>query len=219
MQIAASARILSRVILDETAIVGDFAIIGEWPDEADADKPQTVLGPGTLLRSHTVIYAGVTAGDHFQTGHGALIREYTRLGSDVSIGSHSVLEHHVEVGNRVRVHTGVFIPEYTRLEDDCWIGPKVTMTNAPHPRCVNIPKCLAGVTIGRGAKIGANATLLPGVKIGEMALIGAGAVVTKDIPPGKVAVGVPARVIASIQDLKCPLDGVTPPYSFDEIKG
>ncbi len=43
--------------------------------------------------------------------------------------------------------------------------------------------------------IGANASILPGVRVGSGSVVGAGAVVTRDIPPGKVVVGVPARVI------------------------
>jgi acetyltransferase-like isoleucine patch superfamily enzyme len=112
----------------------------------------------------------------------------------------------------VRIHSGAFIPEYTILEDDCWIGPRVVFTNAPHPRCVNLPRCLRGVTVRRGAKIGANVTLLPGVVIGEYALVGAGAVVTKDVAPRAVVTGSPARQAGTIDDLVCPADGITRPY-------
>jgi acetyltransferase-like isoleucine patch superfamily enzyme len=55
--------------------------------------------------------------------------------------------------------------------------------------------------IKRGAKIGANSTILPGVVIGEHALIGAGSVVAKDVPPGAVVVGNPARTIRHISEL------------------
>ncbi|MDW8105578.1 MAG: DapH/DapD/GlmU-related protein, partial [Armatimonadota bacterium] len=54
-------------------------------------------------------------------------------------------------------------------------------------------KRFQGPTVRRGARIGANATVLPGVEIGEEALIAAGAVVTKDVPARKVYAGVPAR--------------------------
>jgi acetyltransferase-like isoleucine patch superfamily enzyme len=55
--------------------------------------------------------------------------------------------------------------------------------------------------IRRGAKIGANVTILPGVVIGENALVGAGSVVAKDVPAGAVVVGNPARVIRKISEL------------------
>jgi acetyltransferase-like isoleucine patch superfamily enzyme len=50
--------------------------------------------------------------------------------------------------------------------------------------------------------IGVNAIILPNVKIGRNSIVGSGAVVTKDIPPQSVAAGVPARVIATVEDYK-----------------
>ena len=49
------------------------------------------------------------------------------------------------------------------------------------------------VRIGAWADIGVNAVILPGVTVGKGAIVGAGAVVTKDVPPFAVVVGVPAR--------------------------
>jgi UDP-2-acetamido-3-amino-2,3-dideoxy-glucuronate N-acetyltransferase len=46
----------------------------------------------------------------------------------------------------------------------------------------------------RGARIGANVTLLPGLTIGEDALVAAGSVVTRDVPARKIVLGSPARV-------------------------
>jgi acetyltransferase-like isoleucine patch superfamily enzyme len=218
MTIASTARIADGVALAADTAVGDYVIVGEHPEGSDSPPPATSIGAGARIRSHTVIYAGVVAGDGLQTGHGALIREHTTIGDNVSIGSHSIIEHHVTIGNRVRVHSAAFIPEYCVLEDDCWIGPRVVLTNAPHPRCVNLPRCLSGVTVGRGAKVGANATILPGVVIGENALVGAGAVVTKDVPAGAVVAGSPAQERGNIDDLICPYDGVTHPYGVPDTK-
>ena len=53
--------------------------------------------------------------------------------------------------------------------------------------------------IKKGASVGANATILPGITIGASALVGAGAVVTRDVPPGKLVVGNPAKVIKDVQ--------------------
>jgi acetyltransferase-like isoleucine patch superfamily enzyme len=50
--------------------------------------------------------------------------------------------------------------------------------------------------------IGANVTIVPNVTIGSHCVIGAGSVVTKDIPTGTMAVGVPARVLKSIEKNK-----------------
>ena len=81
------------------------------------------------------------------------------------------------------------------------MGPNVVLTNAKYPLSPGVKESLRGPTLKRGAKIGANATILPGVVVGANALIGAGSVVVRDVPDGAVAVGNPARIIKHISEL------------------
>jgi acetyltransferase-like isoleucine patch superfamily enzyme len=199
---SSNAKIHPNVHLGENTTIGDYAIIGEPPRGKEPGELETRIGARAVIRSHTVIYAGNRIGDHFQSGHGVLIREENEIGDDVSIGSHSTVEHHVKIGNGVRLHSNVFVPEFSVLEDECWLGPNVVVTNARYPRSRRVKEQLQGATIKRRAKIGANATLLPGVVIGENALVGAGAVVVADVPPNAVVVGNPARVIKSVADIE-----------------
>ena len=194
-------RIYAGVELGEGADIGPFVVIGVSPRAKSEGELQTVIGPASVIRSHTVIYAGTRIGARFQTGHGVLIREDNQIGDDVSVGTGSVVEHHVIIGDRVRIHSKAFIPEFTVLEPDAWIGPNVVITNARYPRSPGVKENLRGATIRRGAKIGANSTLLPGIVIGEDSLVGAGSVVTKDVPAGVVVVGNPARILKSVRDL------------------
>lgn len=201
-QMAKSARTFHNVTIGADSMVGDFCVIGQPPRGKRAGELGTRIGARAVIRSHTVIYAGNIIGDDFQTGHGALVREENEIGNNVSIGSHSIVEHHVKIGNGVRIHSNVFVPEYSILEDDCWLGPNVVITNARYPRSKNVKENLKGAMIKRGAKIGANATLLPGIVVGENALVGAGAVVVDDVPDGAVVVGNPARVIKTIEAIE-----------------
>lgn len=194
-------RIYENVLLGAGTIVEDFCIVGALPRGASAGSLPTVIGEESVLRSHTVIYAGNTIGRRFQTGNKVNIRESNRIGNDVSVGTLSVIEHHVEIADRVRIHTQVFIPEFSVLEEGCWIGPNVVLTNAKYPLSPGVKERLAGPVIRKGAKIGANATLLPGVIVGEYALVGAGAVVVRDVPPGAVVVGNPARIVRHLSEL------------------
>jgi acetyltransferase-like isoleucine patch superfamily enzyme len=205
--------IYPNVQLGEGFTIGEYCIIGEPPRKRQPGELLTLIDEGATLRSHTVIYAGNRIGRHFQTGHGALVREENEIGDDVSIGSHSIIEHHVKIGNGVRIHSAVFVPEFSELEDGCWLGPNVVVTNALHPLCPKVKECLKGATVRRRAKIGAGVVLLPGVVIGEMALVGAGAVVVGDVPARAVMVGNPARHIKDIDDLDCPYGLEDHPYS------
>jgi acetyltransferase-like isoleucine patch superfamily enzyme len=117
------------------------------------------------------------------------------------VGTLALIEHHVEVGNNVRIHSQAFIPEFSVLADDAWLGPNVVLTNAKYPLSRGVKESLKGPCIKRGAKIGANATILPGVVIGEHTLVGAGAVVVKDVPDGVVVAGNPVRIIRKLSEL------------------
>ena len=187
--------------LGTDSVIEDYCIIGVPPRGHKKGDLKTIIGSGAVIRSHTVIYAGNQIGRNFQTGNKANIRELNIIGDNVSLGTLSVVEHHVQIGNNVRIHTQVFIPEYTIIEDDAWIGPNVVLTNAKYPLSPDAKKNLVGPTIKRGAKIGANTTLLPGVVIGENALVGAGSVVVKDVPDNTVVVGNPVRIINDMSKL------------------
>ena len=189
------------VQLGENVTVEDYVIIGKPSAGKKPGDRETVIGDRTLIRSHTVIYMGNVVGTNCQTGHNVLIREDNIIGDSVSIGSHSIVEHHVTIEDDVRIHSQAFIPEFSILKKGCWIGPNAVLTNARYPQSPRAKENLEGPTIGEGAKIGANATILPGVRIGENALVGAGAVVTKDVAPGTVVAGNPAVVINEISEL------------------
>ena len=195
------SRIFKAVTLGEGTVVEDFCVIGSPPRGKADGELETIIGPQSVIRSHTVIYAGNRIGNGFQTGNKVNIREENEIGDNVSVGTLSVIEHHVKLGNGVRIHTQVFVPEFTVIEDDAWLGPNVVVTNAKYPLSPGVKESLEGPIIRKGAMVGANATILPGVVIGAYALVGAGSVVTKDVPERAVVVGNPAKVIKVLEDL------------------
>lgn len=196
--------IYPQVVFDSSCQFDPFCLIGvPFSEEV---LPSLVLGKKGVFRSHTVLYLGSVFGDNCQTGHYVLVRQNCQIGNHVSIGSSSVIEHEVKIGEGVRIHSQAFIPEFSLIEEFAWIGPRVVFTNAKYPRSPNVRQSLQGPCIGKYAKIGANATILPGIHIGEHALVGAGSVVTKDVPAYAVVVGNPAKRIKSIQDLPYELE-------------
>jgi acetyltransferase-like isoleucine patch superfamily enzyme len=168
-----------------------------------------------VIRTFTVIYAGVTMGDRCQTGHNAVIREGNVMGDDCSVGSLVGLEPHNQIGNRVRIHTDAGMERAT-LEDDVFIGPGGRLLDDPHAPCPRSPECVGGATVKRAAVIGAGALVMPGVTVGERAVVASGAVVTGDVPPEVLVVGVPARVIKRLDELECWPGFYERPYIWSE---
>jgi UDP-2-acetamido-3-amino-2,3-dideoxy-glucuronate N-acetyltransferase len=116
-----------------------------------------------------------------------------RIGANCNICAHVFIENEVVIGDRVTVKCGVQLWDGITVEDDVFIGPNVTFTNDRYPRSKQIPTSLLKTILRRGASIGANSTILGGVTIGKGAMIGAGSLVTKDVPENELWLGNPAR--------------------------
>jgi acetyltransferase-like isoleucine patch superfamily enzyme len=112
------------------------------------------------------------------------------------------IENDVVIGNRVTVKCGVQIWDGLRIADDVFIGPNVTFTNDPFPRSRKALAEYPVTTIGKGASIGANATILPGITIGPRAMVGAGAMVTRDVPENTIVKGSPAVISGNAEPRK-----------------
>jgi acetyltransferase-like isoleucine patch superfamily enzyme len=118
------------------------------------------------------------------------------VGVECNIGDHAFVETGAVVGDRVTVKNAVLVWDRVVVENDVFLGPGVTFTNDLRPRRAQ-PRGhddLLDTVVGRGATIGANATIVCGVRIGAHAFVAAGAVVTRDVPPHALVVGTPARI-------------------------
>lgn len=119
-----------------------------------------------------------------------VVGENCVIGQNVFIASGVVLGKNVHVQNNVSIYEGVY------CADDVFLGPSVVFTNIKNPRsAVSRKHQFLKTTVGKGATIGANATIVCGNEIGAFALIGAGAVVTKSIKDYALVVGNPAKQI------------------------
>jgi acetyltransferase-like isoleucine patch superfamily enzyme len=101
------------------------------------------------------------------------------------------------VGDRVTVKNGVLLWDRVTVEDDVFLGPHVVFTNDLNPRAAfkKSPAEFLPTRVGRGASLGANATIVCGVTLGEGCFVGAGSVVVDDVPAYALVVGNPARQV------------------------
>tara|TARA_Y100001934_G_scaffold267468_1_gene348211 strand:- start:2433 stop:3008 length:576 start_codon:yes stop_codon:yes gene_type:complete len=156
------------------------------------------IGAGTRVWQHCILMSGATVGRDCKLAHNVFVETGARVGD------------HVTIKDNVVLYDGVVV------EDDAFIGPNAVFTNVSTPRAfISRKDAFEKTRIGKGASIGANATIVCGHAIGTYALVGSGSVITRDVPDYALVVGNPARQIGWVsrtgcrmeKDLVCPETG------------
>ncbi|MDR2999468.1 MAG: N-acetyltransferase [Microbacterium sp.] len=145
--------------------------------------------------------------------HLAQVREGVRMGANCIVGRGAYIGTGVVMGDNCKVQNYALVYEPAKLADGVFIGPAVVLTNDTYPRAINADGTLksahdwepVGVTIEKGAAIGARATCVAPVTIGAWATVAAGAVVVKDVPAYALVAGVPAKRIGWVGESGVPL--------------
>ncbi len=141
-----------------------------------------------------VVDEGCEIGTGTKIWHFSHIMAGSKLGENCNIGQNVVISPEVVLGRNVKVQNNVSLYTGVTCDDDVFLGPSCVFTNVTNPRsAVNRRGQYAKTHVGKGASVGANATIVCGHDIGEFAFIGAGAVVTKNVPAYALMVGNPAR--------------------------
>jgi len=130
-----------------------------------------------------VIDNGCEIGEGTRIWHFSHIMPNCKIGKNCNIGQNVVISPEVVLGNNVKIQNNVSIYTGVICDDDVFLGPSMVFTNVMNPRsAVNRRSEYLKTHVGKGASIGANATIVCGHDIGPFAFIGAGAVVTKNVP-------------------------------------
>ncbi|NIG52093.1 acyltransferase [Chitinophaga sp. Cy-1792] len=143
-----------------------------------------------------VVDDNCSIGDNTKIWHFSHIMSGAVLGENCNIGQNVVISPDVVLGKNVKVQNNVSIYTGVTCDDDVFLGPSCVFTNVINPRsAVNRKNSYLKTHVGKGATIGANATIVCGKDIAPFAFIGAGAVVTQTIPAYALVVGNPAKQI------------------------
>jgi acetyltransferase-like isoleucine patch superfamily enzyme len=155
-------------------------------------------------------------GENSRIWHLAQIREDAVLGTNCTVGRGAYVGPGVTLGENCKLQNYALVYEPARLADGVFVGPAAVLTNDMYPRAVTPEGALkgvedwhaVGVTIEKGASIGARAVCIAPVTIGAWATVAAGAVVTKDVPAHAIVAGVPARQVGWVGAAGVPLKNV-----------
>ncbi len=107
---------------------------------------------------------------------------------------------HIKIGNNVFINSNSLLMARggITIEDDVMFAANVQLLSNNHDEYDRQVLTCKPIHIKKGAWIGAGASILPGVTIGKYAIVGAGAIVTRDVGDYEVAVGIPAKVVKSL---------------------
>ncbi|WP_396121852.1 acyltransferase [Aestuariimicrobium sp. p3-SID1156] len=156
----------------------------------------------------------VEIGDGSSVWHLAQVRGGARIGKNVIIGRGAYIGSDVHIGDNCKIQNYALVYEPAELADGVFIGPAAVLTNDTFPRACNPDGSSksahdwepVGVSLKKGASVGARAVCVAPITIGEWATVAAGAVVTKDVPDYALVAGVPARRIKWVGRSGFPLE-------------
>ncbi len=147
-----------------------------------------------FVHATAIIDEPVSIGEGTKIWHFSHLMKGCKLGAHCNIGQNVFIDADVVLGNNVKVQNNVSLYTGVVCDDDVFLGPSCVFTNVINPRSAIARKDQYLKThVGKGATIGANATIICGHNIGAYAFVGAGAVITKDVLPYALVMGNPAK--------------------------
>lgn len=198
----------SGSIIGENVRIDDNTVIGKKPMRAvnsimkdEKELLPSMIGAGCLIGAGVIIYCGCEIGEKTLIADLSTIRENVKIGSKTIIGRGVAVENYCNVGSNCKLETNVYITAYSEIEDNVFIAPGVVTSNDNFAaRSKERFKHFKGITVKKGARIGAQATVLPGKTINEDGFVAAGSVVTRDVESGKIVVGNPAKYLRDVPE-------------------
>jgi acetyltransferase-like isoleucine patch superfamily enzyme len=195
-------------VLGDGVTVGDNSVLGRMPKPAKtstlkqpADLLPLQVGAGTTVGNGVVLYAGSQIGADCLIADQSFVREKCTIGNAVIVGRGVTVENETAIGSYTKIQSQSYVTAWTTIEEHVFLAPCVVTTNDNFMgRTAERFKYRKGPTIKRGARVGANTTLLPGITVGREAFVAAGSVVTRDVPDETLVMGTPARPLRTVPE-------------------
>lgn len=168
--------------LDLVSLNG-HSVLGEY-DAEESPECHLIVSIGDNKRRQNIV-SEIKHKFGNATHPSAIVSKFARIDVGTMIVHGAVVQSGVDIGKHCILNTLSSVDHDSKVGDFVHISPRA---------CV-----CSSVRIGSGTHLGAGATVLPGVTIGKWCVIGAGAVVNKDIPDYSIVVGVPGRVVRTIE--------------------
>jgi UDP-2-acetamido-3-amino-2,3-dideoxy-glucuronate N-acetyltransferase len=196
------------VIIGNGVRIDDHVVIGKLPMRSalsvmtlEKELPETTIRDQCIIGTSVILYRGCKLGKKVMVADFASIREEVEIGDVSTIGRGVTVENQVTIGKKSKIQTEAYITALSEIGDYCFIAPSVTFTNDNFMgRSEERFKHHKGVTVKKGGRVGANATVLPGIVIGEDGMVGAGAIVTKDVLDKQLVYGTPAQTVSAVPE-------------------
>lgn len=194
-------------VIGDGVVIHDGAVIGKAPmkarnsatTRASGDLPPAVIKAGCTIGTGAVIYRGACLEKDVFVADLATVRERVTIGARTIVGRGVAIENDCKVGSNCKLETNAYLCAFSTLEDYVFVAPCVVTTNDNYmARSAARFGQFKGVTIKRGGRVGAGATILPGKVIHEEGAVAAGSVVTKDVAARTLVAGVPAKFLREV---------------------
>ncbi len=210
--IGKGCRIANHVVIHADTVVGDHvriddhASLGKLPMKAansattkDQELPPLSVGELSIVGTSVVLYRGAAIDPKVLMADLCTIRENVTIGRGTIVGRGVTVENFCTVGRFCKLESECYVTAYSTLEDRVFIAPGVVTSNDNFVgRTQERFKHFKGVTVKKGARVGAGTVTLPGVVIAEDALIAAGSTVTRDVPARTIMLGQPAKRLRDV---------------------
>ncbi len=160
-----------------------------------------------IIHESSSIAEGAKIGEGTSVWQNCIIQDDVIIGENCNIGANVFIERGVRIGNGVKIKNSIAIYRGVEIADDVFLGPNCVFTNVINPRAfISRKHEFKKTRIGKGATIGANATIICGHDIGEFAMVGAGAVVAHNVADYNLVVGNPDRLLGYVCQCGCRLN-------------